>query len=166
MSARLGYRLAGVALAAVVVAAIPDRTLAGDGSLADRCVARSRSRRSDPALELAANGSDPVVAKLVFWLDATRSQGGGSFTEITGFIIDNPDWPSQKLLRQRAEQVLDDGTSDLAILSWFAHNEPLTLPGAKRYANALMAAGETARAQEVARAAWRNARRADDRGGG
>ena len=156
MSARLGYRLAGVALAAVVVAAISDRTLAGDGSLAvDALLAAGRGDRIQ-ALELAAMAQDPVVAKLVFWLDTTRSQGGGSFTEIAGFIIDNPDWPSQKLLRQRAEQVLDDGTSDLAILSWFAQNEPLTLPGARRYANALMAAGEIARAQEVARAAWRN----------
>ena len=156
MLAHLGYRLAGVALAAAVVAAIPDRTLAVDTSVAvDALLAAGRGDRTG-ALELAAIAEDPVVAKLVLWLDATRSQGGGSFTEITGFIIDNPDWPSQKLLRQKAEQVLDDGTSDLAILSWFAHNEPLTLPGAKRYTNALMAAGETVRAQQVARIAWRN----------
>ena len=156
MLARLGYRVAGVALAAVVVAAIPDRTLAGDTSVAvDALLAADRGDRTQ-ALELAAMAQDPVVPKLVLWLDATRSQGGGSFTEITGFVIDNPDWPSQKLLRQRAEQALDANTSDLAVVSWFERNEPLTLPGAKRYASALTAAGETARAQQVARTAWRN----------
>jgi soluble lytic murein transglycosylase len=154
--ARLGYRLAGIALAAAVVAAIPDRTLAGDMSAAVDALLAADQGDWAQARQLAAMAQDPIVAKLVLWLDATRSQGIGSFTEITGFIIDNPDWPSQKLLRQRAEQVLDDNTSDLAILSWFAYNEPLTLPGAKRYASALMAAGEMGRAHEVARTAWRN----------
>jgi soluble lytic murein transglycosylase len=153
---RLGYRLAGVALAAVVVAATPDQTLADDTSLAVDALLAAEQGDSTQAQQFAAMAQDPVVPKLVLWLDVTRSQGSGSFTEITGFVVDNPDWPSQKLLRQRAEQALDAYTSDLAVVSWFERNEPLTLPGAKHYASALTAAGETARAQQVARTAWRN----------
>jgi soluble lytic murein transglycosylase len=153
---RLGYRLAGVALAAVFVAATPDQTLADDTSVAVDALLAADQGDWTQARQLAAMAQDPVAAKLVLWLDATRSQGIGSFAEITAFVIDNPAWPSQKLLRQKAEQVLDANTSDLAIFSWFERNEPLTLPGAKRYASALMAAGETTRAQQVARTAWRN----------
>jgi peptidoglycan lytic transglycosylase len=153
---RLGYRLAGVTLAAVVAAPIPDQTLVDDTSVAvDALLAGDRGDWAQ-ARQLAAMAEDPVAAKLILWLEATRSEDSSSFTEITGFVIDNPDWPSQKLLRQRAEQALDANSSDLAVVSWFERNEPLTLPGAKSYANALMAAGETARAHEVVRIAWRN----------
>jgi soluble lytic murein transglycosylase len=155
--ARLGYRLAGMAVAAAVVAAIPNRIFAdiSPGAL-EALLASSRGDWAQ-AQEFAALSEDPVVGKLVLWIDATSSLPNASFTEITGFIIDNPDWPQQKLLRQKAEQVLDLNTSDYAVLAWFEHNEPLTLPGAKRFVNALIAAGESTRAQDAARIAWRNA---------
>ena len=158
MLAILGYRVASMAVAAVVLlVAIPDRTCADIPAAAIEALLVSGHGDFAQARQLAALSEDPVVDKLVLWMDATSSSPSASFTEITGFVIDNPEWPQQKLLRQKAEQTLDPGTSDLAVLSWFEHNAPLTLPGAKRFVNALIAAGEDARAGEVARTAWRNA---------
>ena len=156
--ASLGYRVASMAVAAVVLSvAIPDRTCAEIPAAAIEALLASGHGDFAQARQLAALSEDPVVDKLVLWMDATSSSPSASFAEITGFVIDNPEWPQQKLLRQKAEQKLDPGTSDLAVLSWFEHNQPLTLPGAKRFAYALIAAGEDARAGEVARTAWRNA---------
>jgi soluble lytic murein transglycosylase len=155
--ARFGYCLTGVAVAAVLAAPTPSPPLADDWSLA--AVVLNAGDRGDwfEARRLASTAQDPIFGKLVLWLESTRAQGStATFNEIAGFIIDNPGWPSQRLLRQKAEQAIDDNTSDLAILSWFDQNEPLTLPGAKRYARALIANGETDRAEQVVRAAWAN----------
>ncbi len=135
MLASLGYRVASMAVAAVVLSvAIPDRTCAEISAAAIEALLASGHGDFAQARQLAALSEDPVVDKLVLWMDATSSSPSASFAEITGFVIDNPEWPQQKLLRQKAEQKLDPGTSDLAVLSWFEHNEPLTLPGAKRLA--------------------------------
>jgi peptidoglycan lytic transglycosylase len=151
---RFGRSLAGAVLLALIAIA-PQSCLAADDSAIAAAAfdAGDRGNWAD-ARSIAGGAFDPVIPKLFLWLDATRRQGGGTFEEITGFIIDNPDWPYPKTLRLRAEQAIDDSTSDLAILSWFQRNEPLTLPGAKRYAYALIANGDEQRAADVARAAW------------
>ena len=156
MRARDGRRsLASAALAASLWAVAPAAASAGDESIA--AAAFRAGERGDwfEARRIASQAGDPVVPGLVIWMDATRQpQGGGTFSEVAGFVIDHPDWPLLKLVRQRAEKALDDSVSDAAVLSWFGRFEPLTLPGAKRYVNALRASGQDARAAEVARAAW------------
>jgi soluble lytic murein transglycosylase len=153
---RIGRYLAVLAVAALVVSAAPI-SRADDYSLA--YAALSAAGRGDwgEAHAAASEASDPVLSKLVLWLEATRTNGGASFTQITGFVIDNPDWPQQRTLRVRAEQALPNGASDQAVLAWFDRNEPLTLPGASRYADALIASGDDARAAQVARGAWARA---------
>lgn len=157
MFARLGFCLsAAVAAVALSTAAIPARTSAQSSSDLEALLASERGDWAQ-ARHLAALSDDPMVGKLVLWIDATSARPSASFTDIAGFVIDNPDWPQQKTLRLKAEQALDPSTSDLAVLSWFQRNEPQTLSGAKRFANALIANGEIALAQQVARTAWRNA---------
>lgn len=155
MWARGGRSLASAALAASLWVFHPVAAGAGDESVA--AAAFRAGDRGDwlEARRIASQASDPVVPKLVIWMDAIRQpQGGGAFSEVTGFVIDNPDWPLLKLVRQRAEKALTDDVSDAAVLSWFNRFEPLTLPGAKRYVNALRANGENARAAEAAQTAW------------
>ena len=156
MKTRVGRCLTILAAVALLVLASPD-SRADDQSLA--YAALSAAGRGDwgEAHSLASSSSDPVLSKLVLWLDATRSNGGGSFEQITGFVIDNPDWPSQRTLRLRAEQALANGASDQAVLAWFDRNDPLTLTGASRYADALIGSGEDARVTAMARAAWASA---------
>lgn len=109
------------------------------------------------ARRIAAGARSPLVAALVVWVDATRQPtGGGSFEEITGVIIDHPDWPRQHTLRKRAELALDGSESDAAILGWFDRHPPVTLAGALRYVQALQAAGKHKRAAKAARNAWIN----------
>ena len=44
----------------------------------------------------------------------TRGGSGASFFDITQFITDHPDWPSQPLLEQRAEEAMAGvGDADL-----------------------------------------------------
>ncbi|MBK8175323.1 MAG: lytic transglycosylase domain-containing protein [Rhodospirillales bacterium] len=157
MFARPGRFLACVALSAFFLAAAPGRLLADDIAIATAAFRASDRGDWSEARSLAASAEDPLVAKLVLWMDATRPQSDVTFSELSGFVVDSPDWPLQKTLRIRAEQAIDDWTSNDAVLAWFARNEPLTLSGARRYAFALIAANESARAAAVARAAWVNA---------
>lgn len=156
MQARIGRCLAALGAAAFILA-ISSAGRADDSSQAYAALAAASRGDWAEARSLAGQTSDRVLSKLVLWLDATRTNGGGSFAEITGFVIDNPDWPSQRTLRTRAEQALYGGESDEAVLAWFDRNAPLTLPGASRYADALIASGDNARAAQVARAAWASA---------
>lgn len=155
MNVRPGRCLLGLGLAAgIVISAAVFPLRADDISVGYAALAAAGRGDWPSAHTIAAGAEDPLVAKLVVWLDATRPNGGGSFYEITGFAIDNPQWPSQRTLRMRAEQAIDENIPDDAILAWFSRNEPLTLTGAQRYAGALLASGENARAGQVVRAGW------------
>ncbi len=141
----------------IFVAALALPARADDPSAAYAALAAAGRGDWPSAHSIAAGSSDPLPGKLVVWLDATRSNGGGSFYEISSFVADNPQWPAQRTLRMRAEQAIDENVPDDAVIAWFARNEPLTLAGARRYAEALIAADEAARAKQVARAAWASA---------
>ena len=50
--------------------------------------------------------SDPVAKKLIEWALLRRADSGVSFQRYNAFITANPNWPSIKLLRKRAEAIL------------------------------------------------------------
>ena len=74
------------------------------------------------AFQAAANGEwtwarsrigavrNPLAVKLMRWHQATQENSGASFENIAAFIVENPDWPSQRLMRQRAEEAMTPGT--------------------------------------------------------
>src|SRR5438477_5784771 len=66
----------------------------------------------------ASESKDPLAVKIVHWLDVTRASAAGRFSEIAGFIEQNPDWPLQKTLRRRAEEALVTESDDTAA-GWF-----------------------------------------------
>ena len=136
VNARLGRYLAVLGVAAVVVVGGDSgSSRADDSSLAYAALAAAG--RGDWARGAQLAGvRHPIrcCRKLVLWLDATRTNGGGSLHRDhrlrhrqSGLAV------SRRCLRQQAEQALDPGTSDQAVLAWFDRNEPLTLPGANRY---------------------------------
>jgi soluble lytic murein transglycosylase len=108
----------------------------------------------DAARAAAAEISDPLAAKLLFWFDVTRLGGSGSFADITRFISENPDWPDQMVLRRRAEEAIDDTVANKTILSWFDGREPITTEGRVHLGAALLNAGEFERARAVIKDAW------------
>ena len=66
----------------------------------------------------AAAASDPLATKYVRWADYSRPGSGARFEDIVAFLDNNPDWPGQLALRQRAEDAIA-GVSDDALQRWF-----------------------------------------------
>lgn len=116
--------------------------------------AATELRNWDKAYGLAEKAGDPVLVKIVSWIRFTVRGERASFEEIAAFIDANPDWPDQDDMRRSAEDALKDDTPTHVVIDWFNRFPPLTRNGAMRFASALIATGETARAQELIRDTW------------
>jgi soluble lytic murein transglycosylase len=103
---------------------------------------------------MAARAKDPLLAKVVLWMDLMRPNSGHLFSDYTDFIAQNPDWPGQAALQAQAELAMPLGTQPKDVLTWFGDREPKTLAGAMQLARALQAGGETAKATQVVRHGW------------
>lgn len=84
----------------------------------------------------------PIAYKLYQWISYRRDPPAGSFEEITKFIRENPDWPSN-LLKRRAEEALTGKEDPIVLLNWFGRNPPITGKGAYAYAEALHKKGKS-----------------------
>jgi soluble lytic murein transglycosylase len=104
------------------------------------------------ARRLAAEAQERLPAKVLQWLELTRSDTA-TFADIVAFADSNPDWPAQRLLRERAEDASRDVADD-RLLDYFQRNRPTTPKGRLRLADMLAAAGKDAAAAEVVRALW------------
>jgi len=113
-----------------------------------------RAGKWDAALSRIRRAQDQHAAKAIRWLWYTTPGANPSFEEVTAFITSNPDWPDQRELRSRAEDVLGDGTPRQRVLEWFDAHPPLTGRGTHRYAEALIAAGRADEVPPLVRRAW------------
>ena len=116
-------------------------------------VAAARSGDWNQAYAQAGQSTDPVVQKVVRWLDYTRSSPGGRFAEIASFIEQNPDWPLQKTLRRRAEQALA-GESDDTAADWLKSHPPVNGAGKARAAEIMINRGDAEAGTTALRTAW------------
>lgn len=144
--------------AATVVFLGPAR--AEDLSDADRAagvaaIAAARAGEWPQAYAAAARSGNPLPTKMVRWLDYIRSNVAGRFSDISQFIAQNPDWPSQKLLRKQAEVALA-GESDDVAASWLKRYPPLSAMGKARLAAIEMARGDSAAGLAALRDTWIN----------
>ncbi|HEX3862502.1 MAG TPA: lytic transglycosylase domain-containing protein [Stellaceae bacterium] len=144
-------------LFAVALGAAVTVTAAHADETADKAstaaVAAARAGNWSQAYAQAVQSHDPLTQKIVTWLDYTRSNPGGRFAEIAGFVDQNPNWPLQKTLRRRAEEAMAGETDDTAA-DWFRRHPPLTGVGKVRAAEILLHRGDTADGTEALRAAW------------
>jgi soluble lytic murein transglycosylase len=101
----------------------------------------------------AQQAQDPFLGKAIRFLDLSRQGSGARFGDIAEFVISNPDWPSQTLLRERAEEVISTASDD-EIGRWFARFPPVTAIGRLREADYLLAHGQTDRAVAEIREVW------------
>ncbi|MHB1219188.1 MAG: lytic transglycosylase domain-containing protein [Alphaproteobacteria bacterium] len=108
------------------------------------------------AQQRVAQSGVPLAVKLVDWMEMRRSGARQPFDQISAFIQANPAWPSQEALKRRAEEAMDGSTPDAVALAWFQAGPPRTADGAAHYALVLLAGGEKAEAEKVARQAWVN----------
>ncbi|MBI3505546.1 MAG: lytic transglycosylase domain-containing protein [Proteobacteria bacterium] len=111
--------------------------------------------RWEAARTLLARGNNPVANKLFRWLELQLPRSGVAFEDIVQFVDQNPDWPALDTISRRAEEaLLDRPTNDTLVLAWFGTRSPLTPDGAMRFADALAASGDRARAQQIIRDHW------------
>lgn len=103
------------------------------------------------AHQIAEQSHFALLVKLVDWFDITRSGSLGDFSSIAAFIDQNPDWPSQTLLRKHAEDAITDSTPPSQIISWFQRYSPQGANGAGRLIDALTSTGQRAGAESTAR---------------
>src|SRR5579864_2170542 len=101
----------------------------------------------------AAGAKNPILQKVVRFFDLTRADSGAQFIDFTQFLTQNPDWPSQILLRERADGVAASA-SDGDLQAWYQRFPPLTPFGKLRQADLWLAHGDTARAIEQIRQVW------------
>ena len=102
----------------------------------------------------AHKAKDPLLAKVILWLDLMRFNSGYDFSDYADFMQENPDWPSQGTLQLQAELVMPTDLPAKTVLAFFGQREPETFAGATLLARALQAGGDKAQATEVVRRAW------------
>jgi soluble lytic murein transglycosylase len=103
------------------------------------------------AEEIAARSGDPVLQKLIDWLDMERPGTDASFQRIAYFIKANPDWPGLGALRKRAEDLLPSNLPQAEIIAWFKASPPQNPDNVPAYYNALMESNQVAEAQRMVR---------------
>ncbi len=82
--------------------------------------------------------------------------GNYSFAEYASFLMTYPDWPGAKGMQQNAEQAIDlNSYSPSQTVAYFDRLPPVSNTGRAKYAIALSASGDKARAETWARRAWR-----------
>ena len=146
----------------VLFAAVPVPAVAADSAglsakdmnLYKQAFAAVDKDRWKEARRLAERAKDPLLAKVVVWLDLSRPGPGRDFKEMAAFLKANPDWPLRYTLTQQAERAMPDYLKPQDVLQWFGEREPNTAEGAMKLAGALVATRQEQRAQQVVQTAW------------
>lgn len=154
-------RLTALAFCLLLLAGFHRPALANESGLSARDIniyqrafqAIDKDRWKEARREIE-RAKDPLLAKVVIWLDLTRPGPGRSFDEMTRFLTDNPDWPLRERLLAQAERAMPETQPTRKVLAWFGERDPLTAPGAIKLLGALRAAGQVERAKLVAAQAW------------
>ena len=108
------------------------------------------------ARSLVGRVSDPLARTVLQWINITRTGSRVPFADVTTFIDNNPDWPSRRLLRRRAEEAMGSDLAAADILEWFNEHEPVSTSGRIRWAQALLAAGGPGEGRAAIRDTWVN----------
>lgn len=146
--------IAALALAVAVGTLAPVTRSAQAQSAADAALAAVARRDWTEAYAISAKSGDPVLRKVVAWADYTSLGTRASFSDISGFLKANPDWPSQGTLRRNAEEAMNGDVSDRAVLEWFAKAEPRTINGRLRLIQAMENAGRREESLAYMRRTW------------
>lgn len=112
----------------------------------------ARSGNWEQAL-LIAERDGQVAVDVIEWMYLLT--GEGSYDEVTGFIDRRPDWPQERRIRRRAEEVVIL-RKDSEVLRFFATIPPQTPAGVLRYAEALARSDRSEEAKAAVTGAWRN----------
>jgi soluble lytic murein transglycosylase len=106
------------------------------------------------ARQIAARAKNPLLAKVIQWLDLTQPGPGRSFDEMRHFLADNPEWPLLAAIRANAERAMPRNLDATTVTAWFADREPATASGVMRLATALSDLGREEQAVALVRLGW------------
>src|SRR5215471_12277027 len=93
--------------------------LTGDLAVVKKVIDLARDGETEDATEAAKAIEDPAGKKLVEWFILRHSETDARFARFAAFIADNPTWPSQTLMRRRAEARLWQEKADVATIRAF-----------------------------------------------
>src|SRR5262245_7748809 len=121
------FALAVVGAVGAVARVSPAATL----SASDRAIYQSAFIAVEddkwPLAEALANkAKDPLLAKVIRWLDLMRAQSGHDFSDYADFMSENPDWPGQGALQAQAELAMPLDLPAKKVLAFFGKREPMT----------------------------------------
>jgi soluble lytic murein transglycosylase len=130
--------------------------LTGDLAVVKKVIDLARDGETEDATEAAKEITDPAGRKLAEWLILRQPESQARFARYAAFISSNPTWPSNALMRRRAEARLWQEKADAAtIRAFFADKTPLTAKGRFALARASLAGGDRLTAAREVKAAWR-----------
>jgi soluble lytic murein transglycosylase len=122
---------------------------------------------NDTLQEVTANGwdntrmliskvevTDPLLVKIIRWIDYKRDNTTANFTAITRFISDNPNWPNLAVLQRQAERLMPESLPPSKVIAWFRYNPPVSISGLIRHAEALQTLGQRREAEKLVREHW------------
>lgn len=109
--------------------------------------------------QLRDGASDPLVRRMLQWRLATSAEAPLNFNDSAHALRELEGWPGRSTMRSRAEQaIFDSGLSASERITFLrSDNGPQTGDGRVALAIALKQAGQRSEANDIARAAWREA---------
>jgi len=141
---------------APVAAPVSTTTTSVDLSAVKQAVELIRKGKISAANDVKNTIADPAARKLIEWVYLRSPYSEAGFDRYAAFIRENPSWPSIGMLQRRAEGALwDDKRPAATIRAFFAENQPRSGKGRLALARVLLAEGDQAGAQRLAREAWR-----------
>jgi soluble lytic murein transglycosylase len=81
----------------------------------------------------ADKAKDPLLAKVVYWLDLMRFSSGHDFSDYAEFIDENPDWPGQGPLQVQAELAMPLDLSAKKVLAFFGERDRKRSPARRSW---------------------------------
>lgn len=114
------------------------------------------SGRYDVALGAANRGPDVVLDEVLRGYLMARPGNDFSFSELSGFITDHPDWPGLNGIVMIAEQKIPSNAGAEQVAEWFNAHPPLTVTGFYRYVDALYSLGRNESVPTMVKNRWIN----------
>jgi len=138
----------------------PDGIIWQSGTGTGQVPALSGQPLSTPVVYDPSEGKIP--AALQRW-KTLSAPGNYSFNDYASFLMLYPDWPNAEDMRKKAEQAINALTyAPNQVVAYFDRLPPITNEGRAKFAMALDTVGDKARAEAVAREAWRGGTLNDD----
>lgn len=150
---------AAVVVTVSVAAALPARA-------APDSLSPAEARAFSYALKAADRGSwnrfdryyrrlhNPLARDVANWQAIVKDNNDIPFEAVAKFLDRHPQWPWQRVMERRAEELMPDGMDPNKVIAWFKKHDPVSVNGEEKWAEALLALGNKAEARTMIRKTW------------